>query len=253
MEFKQFTHMKKIVFSMLALTLLVACNPHDDENQVLSDFTSIATVDNPTQTSGFYFKLDNNDKMWITSTYFPYYSPKTGQRIIANYSILSVNNDGSTYNHKVQLNDFYEVLTKGIFNITPATQDSIGNDQISIDDIWIGSDYLNVEFTYPGYNKIHYINLVADTAKKYTDNKIHLEFRHNANSDYATYSKWGIVSFKLKSLQANTTADSVNLVIHSKEFGTPTDKTYNLTYKFGQLGNSNVKKMLFPTNNEKIQ
>jgi len=253
MKFKQFTNMKKILFSMLALLFLVACNPHDNENQFLSDFTSIATVENPNQTSGFYFKLDNNDRMWITSTYFPYYSPKTGQRIIANYSILSVNNNGTTYNHKVQLNDVYEVLTKGIFNITPATQDSIGNDQISIRDIWIGSDYLNVEFTYLGYNKIHYINLVTDTAKKYTDSKIHLEFRHNANGDYATYSKGGIASFKLDSLQTNTTVDSVNLVIHSKEFGTPTDKTYNLTYKFGKLGSSNIKKMLFPANNEKIQ
>ena len=70
--------------------------------------------------------------MWITSTNFPYYRPKTGQRIIANYSIVSVNTENDAYNHKVVLNDVYEVLTKGIFKIKPATQDSIGNDQIDV-------------------------------------------------------------------------------------------------------------------------
>jgi len=57
----------------------------------------------------------------------------------------------------------------------------------------------------------------------------------------------------LQSLLANTSADSINLVIHSKEFGNPTDKTYNLTYKFGKAASSNVKKMLFPTNESNIQ
>jgi hypothetical protein len=147
---------------------------------------------------------------------------------------LSVNNDGTSYDHKVRLNDLYEVLTKEIFNITAAIQDSIGNDQIAVSDIWIGSDYLNVEFNYAGYNKIHYINLVSDSTKKYSDNKVHLEFRHNANNDYVTYSKWGIASFNLRSLQANASADSINLVICTKEFGTPTDKTYNLTYNLGK-------------------
>ena len=98
----------------------------------------------------------------------------------------------------------------------------------------MGSDYLNVEFVYLGYNKNHFITLVADDAKTYTDNKTHLEFRHNANGDYPSSSKWGMASFDLRSLKANHNSnDSVKLVIHTKEYGTTTDKTYALTYKFG--------------------
>lgn len=242
--------MKKIIFSLLALAFLVACNNNEDENMLPTYFTSIATVANPNQSSGFYFKLDNGDVMKITSTNFPYYRPASGQRIVASYSILTVNNDNSTYNHQVILNDMYEVLTKGIFKIKPATQDSIGNDQIEIRDIWLGSNYLNVEFAYPGYNKIHFINLISDSTKTYTDGKTHLEFRHNGNGDYPQYSKWGIASFNIKPLEATAVGDSVNLVIHTKEFGTTTDKTYNLTYKFGTAATISFvpKRMSIPKN-----
>jgi hypothetical protein len=142
--------MKKIIFGFLALVFLASCNREEVENQIQTDFTSIATVVNVNQTSGFNFKLDNGDVMKVTATNFPYYRPVSGQRIVANYSILSVNNDNNTYNHKVALNDVYEVLTKGVFKMKPSTQDSIGNDLIEIRDIWVGSNYLNVEFVYPG-------------------------------------------------------------------------------------------------------
>ncbi len=246
--------MKKLLFGILALTFLVSCNMHDnDEQQLPTSFINIATVENPNQSSAFYFRLDNDDRMWITSTNFPYYRPKTGQRIIANYSIVSVNTENDTYNHKVVLNDVYEVLTKGIFKIKPATQDSIGNDQIDVRDMWIGSHFLNVEFVYPGYNKIHFINLVSDSTKTYTDGKVHLEFRHNANDDYPSNSRWGVASFDLSSLQANATADSVNLVVHTKEFGTTVDKTYSLTYKFSPAeAPAAIKRMTMPKNADLI-
>ena len=217
----------------IGLILIYLIN--EDDNQIQTNYTSIATVQNLNANSGFYFRLDNNDLMWVTKTNFPSYRPKTGQRIIANYDILSVNNGNALYNHKVILNDVYEVLTKGIFNVTPATEDSIGNDQVEILDIWIGSHFLNFEFVYPGYNKIHFINLVADTAKNktYTDGKLHLEFRHNANNDYPQYNRWGVVSFDISSLQADAIGDSVNMVIHTKEYDTPSLKSYTITYKFG--------------------
>jgi len=245
--------MKKILTGILVLTFLGACNIQDDD-VIENNWISIATVENPNQSPAFYFRLDNNDRMKISSTNFPYYIPKDGQRILANYNILSVNNESALYNHNVGLIDVYEVLTKGIFNISSGTQDSIGNDLLDISDIWIGSDYLNVEFNYYGYNKTHFISLVSDTAKAYTDNKIHLEIRHNANNDDPIYSRWGIASFKLHVLKLNAPADSINLVIHSKEFGTSQDKSYNFTYKFGSMATQQqVKKFLIPKDENKIQ
>ncbi|MBV5282003.1 MAG: NigD-like N-terminal domain-containing protein [Paludibacter sp.] len=226
--------MKKLLTGIIVLFLIISCN-NDDVNSNDKNWQAIATVENPTLATEFNFRLDNGDLMHTNTTALLNYKPKDGQRIIANYSIIEPTLPASsTIKSNVRLNDAYEILTKGIFKIKPAQQDSIGNNEIEIKSIWVGSDYLNVEFVYLGYNKNHYINLVSDDAKTYTDNKVHLEFRHNANSDYPSSSKWGMASFDLRSLKVNHNPnDSVKMVIHTKEYGTTTDKTYPLTYKFG--------------------
>ena len=244
--------MKKILLSVFAILILVACNKDENNVQYNPYFTSIATVVNPNKSSEFSFRLDNYDLMWITETNFPNYEPADGQRIIANYKILTVNNNSTLYNHKVYLNDLYEVLTKGIFLISSATQDSIGNDQVQINSIWLGSHFLNVEFTYQGFNQIHFINLVKDSTKTYTDGKVHLEFRHNANNDYPTYLKRGVVSFNLSSLETLATGDSIDLVIQTREFATPENGSYNLTYKFGSTGSSSIKSLTLPKEKNKL-
>ena len=226
--------MKKLLTGIIVLFLIISCN-NDDVNSNDKNWQAIATVENPTLSTTFNIRLDNGDLMYTNTAGLLNYKPKDGQRIIANYSVIETTSPtNNTVKNVVRLNDAYEILTKGIFKIKPAQQDSIGNDQIEIRSIWVGSDYLNVEFVYLGYNKNHYVNLVSDDAKTYTDNKTHLEFRHNANGDYPSSSKWGMASFDLRSLKANHNSnDSVKLVIHTKEYGTTTDKTYALTYKFG--------------------
>ena len=226
--------MKKLLTGIIVLFLIISCN-NDDVNSNDKNWQAIATVENPTLSTTFDFRLDDGSLMHTNTAGVLNYKPKDGQRIIANYSVIETTSPiNNTVKNVVRLNDAYEILTKGIFKIKPAQQDSIGNDEIEIKSIWVGSDYLNVEFVYLGYNKNHYINLVADDAKTYTDNKTHLEFRHNANGDYPSSSKWGMASFDLRSLKANHNSnDSVKLVIHTKEYGTTTDKTYALTYKFG--------------------
>ncbi len=224
--------MKSLIFYLLPLLMLAACS--DDEGYSLDNFViDIATVENPENNTAFFLNLDNNKRLWTAASNLKYYRPKDGQRVIANYTLLSDKPAGASYNHNIKLNDVYEVLTKGIFKITPATQDSIGNDFVYIRDMWIGSDFLNVRFDYPGGNKIHFINLVSDSRKTYSDGKIHLEFRHNANGDYPHFNLSGIVSFNLKSLQT-AGKSQVDIVVHTREFNMPTSgNTYNLTYKYG--------------------
>ncbi len=197
--------------------------------------------------------LDNNKRLWTAASELKYYRPKDGQRVIANYTLLSDKPVGASYNHDIKLNDVYEVLTKGIFKITPATQDSIGNDYVYIRDMWIGSDYLNVRFDYPGGNKVHYINLVSDSLKTYTDGKIHLEFRHNANDDYPHFNLSGIVSFNLKSLQV-ADKNEVKIVVHAREFNMPeSSSTYNLTYKYGTQAAAAKRNLPIPANRAKVE
>ncbi|NDP20220.1 MAG: hypothetical protein GZ091_03960 [Paludibacter sp.] len=242
--------MKKLIFVIMASALLLSCN-RENENMYENDLSDIATVDNSAQSTKFFLNLDNKERLYTMVSDLRYYRPKDGQRVIANYVILSNKSDTSTYNHDVKLIDVYEILTKGIFRIKPVQQDSIGNDQIEIRQMWIGSDYLNVEFSYPGYNKIHFISLISDSTKTYTDNKIHLEFRHNANGDYPSISKWGMASFDLRSLQSNATNDSLQLVIHTKEYRSTGDNTYSMTYKFNTPSLVSARKISIPKNAEK--
>ena len=247
--------MKQLFIGILLLFLVISCN--DDVNSNENNRIDIATVENPTLSTTFNFRLDDGSLMYTNTAGLLNYKPKDGQRIIANYSFIETNSAASsTIKNNVKLNDVYEILTKGIFKIKPAQQDSIGNDQIEIKNIWIGSDYLNVEFVYLGYNKNHFINLVSDDSKTYTDNKVHLEFRHNANSDYPSNSNWGMASFDLRLLKANhNPTDSVKLIIHTKEYASTVDKTYPLTYKFGvQIPAQSARKLSFPFNGDnKIQ
>jgi len=224
----------KIFILSSILTLFVACDL-DENYSYVDQRVDIATVENPDSLSTFFFRLDDNKLMWTEFTNFRNYRPKNGQRIIAYYTIISDKRATGLYDYDVRLNDVYPVLTKGIFSITPATQDSIGNDSIKVSDIWIGSDFLNIEFSYQGYDKVHYINLVSDSTKVYTDGKIHLEFRHNSNGDSPYYYENGIVSFKLNSLQKDSTKTSFDLVIHVNIPNQAADKLYTLTYKPGVI------------------
>ncbi len=232
-----------LLFSLFVLSVFTACS--DDQGHSTNDlYESIATVENPDQSSTFFFRLDNGTLMWTAATDLPYYYPEDGQRILAYYFELSDRNADVSYDHDVKLIDVYEILTKGILEITPETQDSIGNDPITIQHMWIGSDFLNAEFTYYGQNQTHYINLVHDASKSYNDGKIHLEFRHNANHDIPTSDGWGLVSFDLKSLQ--TSSESLDLVIHTNEYGETDEKTYEFTYMFGT---PNTTSTSFPSTN----
>lgn len=234
----------KLFLIAALLPLLLACEDYGN-NDVVNYQVDIATVQNPYNETSFFFRLDNKKLMWVDESAFSGYAPKDGQRIVANYTLLSDKRATHLYDYDVRLNDVYDVLTKGIFHVTKATQDSIGNDSISIDDMWIGSDYLNVQFVYPGYNKTHFINLVNDTSKVFTDGKIHLYFRHNSNGDTPVYSRSGIVSFNIKSLQTGASGILLNLVIHVNLPNQAAEKTYNLSYDFTSA--TLAPKRIFPT------
>ena len=224
--------MKKIFLVLLFVPFFFSCND-ENEDEDFEHYVDIATVENPSQATEFIFTLDDSTRLKAINSLIPYYRPKDGQRIIVDYSLYYTNRDTTAYDYLARINDVYEILTKGIFQITPETEDSIGNDYIHIDRMWIGSHYLNIEFVYPAYDKTHFINLVSDTSKTYTDGKIHLEFRHNANGDYPNFNRWGIVSFDIKSLENNSAGDTLKLVIHSREYNNTTMKEYPINYIYG--------------------
>lgn len=223
---------KYFLLFLLPLFFFFSCD--DDDGYSLGKYwVSIATVENPDDTPYFYLRLDNEELLWTAATNLYNYRPKTGQRVCAVYTILNDKPEGSAYQHDVKLNDAYNILTKNVFYITPEQQDSIGNDPIGVDDMWIGSNYLNIEFYYGGYYKTHFINLVKDDSKEYDDNKLHLEFRHNGNEDERKYKMRGIVSFDLLSLFISpldeSSQEKTDLVIHVKNIDGE-EITYDFQY-----------------------
>jgi len=224
--------LKQVAIVVLMGMLVTACSDSQDSDYSLDKFwVSIATVKNPDAKNVFFLQLDDSTMMWTAASAFHNYKPADGQRVIANYTILADKRPTGMYGYDIRLNDVYEVLTKPIFNITPAKQDSIGNDPIDVTNLWIGSKYLNVEFSFFGNDKTHFINLVKDDSKTYTDGKVHLEFRHNARGDSPMYRRYGVVSFDISSLMVPGT-DSIPLVIHVKKPNMAEDQLIPVTFRY---------------------
>lgn len=226
---------------MLLFFSAVFCSCLNDSDDINTDPLEyrLATVENPNGLSKFIFVLDKNDtKMWTARTHFPDYTPETGQRIIAGYLIQDKKGEDYNYDYDVELGYVYQVLTKDIFNIMPETQDSIGNDPVKVTDMWIANKYMNVEFIYNGYNQVHFINMVYDESKTYDDGKIHLEFRHNEHNDPYVYSDWGLASFDLHSLRKITPDNTVDIVVHVKQYDSKEEKLWNFTFDFDDATDS---------------
>lgn len=225
-----------LLFLLLPAWMLISfASCSDDDGYSLNKFwVSFGTVDNPENNPVFYIDVDNGNRLWVGATPNYNYRPKTGQRILANYTILNDKPQGSGYDHDVVLNRAYNVLTKDIVPITPATQDSIGNDGIAIRDIWISGDHLNIEFGYWGNNKSHMLNLISDATKEYDDEMLHLEFRHNAYNDTPTFARAGIVSFNLSSIQKQPREGALDLLIHSTDIK-GLEVIHKFTYVYGEV------------------
>lgn len=224
--------MKKVLLLLVIITTfaLTSCDLNDG-NSLDNAWVGMGTVQKVAPESrDFYIVLDNGDKLWPAATNIPGYNPKDGQRLIANYTILSDGN--SRYNHDVKLNSIYEVLTKPIVKLTTANADSIGNDRLTITDMWIGADHLNIEFEYLGYSKRHMVNLVESDLSPSTPEMAKLQFRQNGYGDEPMYLQRGIVSFSIKSLKVEgKTSRKIELTTTNLHGDV---KTVELTYSWGQ-------------------
>jgi hypothetical protein len=125
------------------------------------------------------------------------------ERVLTNFTILGNKaNADNKEQYYVKINSLRKILYKGILDITPAIEDSIGNDPVKVKDKWIINNMLNFELQYPGGSKIHYINLVKQPGVLNIDNgPVVLELRHNSNSDPEKYPLSAIVTFDLSSLK----------------------------------------------------
>ena len=217
----------RFVFVIAVLTV-VSCNKKDEHP--LGEFhIDIATVI-PVGERGYLLMLDNGKQLWPAATDV-FYLPTENRRVFVNYTTLSDEQGG--YDHYVKVNDIWDILTKKIIEQTPQNVDSIGDDPVTINDAWVGNDYLNIDFMFNyGGVRPHAINLVIDSLHPdVTPDTLELEFRHNAYGSLSPRLYEGFVCFDLKPLQ-RTDTDSVQLTIKAKEGNGA--KIFNVVYRYNQ-------------------
>lgn len=236
--------MKKInwvIASLLTGVLLVSLSC-DDKSRSLGNFgIDIATVI-PEGDNAYSLLLDNGKRLWPAAS-ATRYAPTPGQRVFLNYTILSEEMTG--YDHYVRVNDMWNILTKKAIELNAQNADSIGNDPVKANAMWVGGDYLNVSFMFNyGGMQPHAINLVNNQLEPGSDSKtINLEFRHNAYYSHSSKLYEGFVCFDLRPLRVEN-ADSVKLSIKVKEW--TGNKIYDVVYRYNQQTGTTRAEMPIP-------
>lgn len=192
-----------ILFTAVLFSFLSSCNMDDDGYSLNDAWVGFGLVHIESNSTSFTIVMDDGEVLYPVSSGGPWYDLKNNERILVNFTILgdkeNANHDEHYY---VKINSLRKVLYKGIMDITPAIEDSIGNDPIKVRDKWIKNNLLNFELQYQGGNKTHFINLVKQPGDiNLANGPVLLELRHNNNDDPGRIPLSSVVTFDLSSLK----------------------------------------------------
>jgi hypothetical protein len=212
--------MKKIVFGILAGFLFVFVGCSDDDGYSLNDMWIGFGILQKSDVEVSAIVMDNKDVLVpVASNYPPGWSAQfdDGARVLINYTILdeNLNDDGSVKSYYVKVNNIDDILMKGVMDITPENEDSIGNDPIIVEDYWMTDSLLSFKLKYWGYGATHFLNLVKEPGE--LTEPIELELRHNANGDEESIPYTAYVSFSLNGLRIEG-QDSVMFTFKSTDY-----------------------------------
>ncbi len=152
----------------------------------------------------FTIVTDNGKVLFPSATAISLSEVKDSMRVLVNYTILGDADKG--IDHYVKINGMRNVLKKNIVTLKPEITDSIGNDGVRVDNMWLtpAYDLLNIEFSYEGSPYYtHLINLVIDPEHPQDDKgNVILQLRHNKKGDpYNRPLLNSVASFNLKSIR----------------------------------------------------
>lgn len=213
---------RKIVVGILVVfaVAFTACMDDDNDSYSLNDMWIGFGVLQDDDSGAYTIVMDNKDVLVpLVSDDNKWQSEfKRGDRVWLNYSVLNNDLDSSTPRYFVRVNQIQAVLMKGIMDITPAIEDSIGQDPILVQEFWMTDSLLTFKLKYWGLNEIHFLNLVKLPGQLTANNQpIHLELRHNANNDEESIPYTAFVSFSLNQLRIEG-QDSVRFEFSSSDY-----------------------------------
>jgi len=194
-----------ILFLMLGITFgfFAGCDLDKDNYSLNDAWIGFGLVHKDTINESFTINLDNNVVLFPATNSVAWSEVKDNERVLTNFTILgNKSNSDNKEQYYVKINSLRKILFKGILDITPVIEDSIGNDPIKVKDNWVVNNILNFELQYRGGSKVHFINLVKQPGVLNIDNgPVVLELRHNANSDPEQFPLSAIVTFDLSALK----------------------------------------------------
>jgi hypothetical protein len=184
-------------------SLFSGCDMHDDGYSYRDAWIGYGLVQKNSGSESFTIVMDDGEVLYPAVQVKLWYDLKNNDRVLTNFTILG-NKDNPNHDEQyyVKINSLRKILYKGILDISPEIEDSIGNDPILVKDKWIKNNMLNFELQYRGGSKIHYINLVKQPGAINPDNgPVVLELRHNTNGDQELIPLSAIVTFDLSALK----------------------------------------------------
>jgi len=220
-----------LIFMGFTLGLLSGCDLNDDDGYSLDNaWIGFGLVNKTEGADDLTILMDDGEVLYPTAGFLG--DLKNNERVLTNFTILG-NRDNENHDEEyfVRINSFRKILYKGILELTPAIDDSIGNDPIAVKDCWIKKNLLNFELKYYGGETVHYINLLKRIGIAQSESEpLVLELRHNKNSDSHSYPLSAIVTFDLSSLKVEG-KNSVPFKIVAKDFDGK-DFEYSGNYKY---------------------
>ncbi len=223
-----------LILTAVILTLIATSCQQDDDAYSLGKFwIGLGLLENP-EAGTPVVRLDNGILLFPIAGDLPLPENDTPLRVKINYTILAdkkISDDGNEY--YVRINSIQKILTKPIITLTPAIEDSIGNDPIRVVDAWISpNDLLNFDLRFHGNYKMHFINLAQSGESQQGSDPVLLELRHNRNGDEELYLFRAFVSFHLNTLRREGT-DEVPITVKYKDYE-GVDREISLKYTYNQ-------------------
>ena len=225
--------MKKFVFySMMGfmLSFLSSCDLNDDGYSLNDAWVGFGLVQKDADAGEYKIVMDDEEILFPVSNDYWWHEVKNNDRVLVNFTIVgNKTNENHDEHYYVKINSLRKILYKGILDITPANEDSIGNDPIHVKDKWLKKGMLNFELRYRGGSKIHFINLVKQPDATATEPVI-LELRHNNKDDQEMIPLSAVVTFDLSALKVQG-KNSVSFKVIAKDFEGE-DFEYSGVYKY---------------------
>lgn len=226
--------MKKLLifFVMGAVfSFMTSCDMDDDGYSLNDAWVGFGLVQKNSESDSFTIAMDDGEVLYPAVNNMSWSELKNNDRVLANFTILgNRENENHDEQYYVRINSMRKILYKGILDITPAIEDSIGNDPIHVTDRWVKKGMLNFELKYRGGNKVHYINLVKQPGVINPNSPVVLELRHNDNGDSGGYPLSAIVTFDLNALKVEG-KNSTSFKVIAKGFDGD-DFEYTGEYKY---------------------